>query len=111
VPASSRLEHSTIPYALVDGTIIADDWDVLTSGVITAPMNKSETYQIINAAVWTNTTQTGFPSFTTPGLDCADWQSIDRVVGSYGISSTTTINWTATDLDLCDVRKHLYCIE
>lgn len=85
--ARSRLSHGTVPYRLVDGTLIAFDWNDLTTNYVHFPIDKTEKNgapQWVpvgtlcgNAGqpplAWTGTDRQGDP---VPGdMNCGDWTS------------------------------------
>src|SRR5690606_22090089 len=76
-PANSRLTHSTLPYGLVDGTLIANDWDHLVSNAmdLAAPITMTETGETKTtdpfSCAWTGSYDGGFAF----GQDCNKWTS------------------------------------
>ena len=69
---ATRLSHSTGSYKLVDGTIIANNWNDLIDGTIQNPIDKDESgNQVSNGEVWTNTRSNGNPYY---GLSFQDGQ-------------------------------------
>jgi len=115
--ASTRLSHSTVPYRLVDGTLVADDWDDLIGGELSHPIDITE----LNTApfgtyyVWTGTN----PDATIfnplyPSYLCEDWTYTywDTLVGN---ASSQDELWTAYSRSLhermCDQEYRLYCFQ
>jgi len=117
--ASMRLFHSTVPYRLVDGTLVANDWDDLVDGEVAHPIDITElnTAPLGTYYVWTGTNPDGatfFPLFPPSSL-CMDWTVHwwDTLVGS---ASNADEHWTAygrwlTDETMCGKQYHLYCLQ
>ncbi len=83
---STRFIRSTVPYVLVDGTRVADDWDDLTDGVLQHPINLTE-----NA---TTPPESYNYCFTTRRV----WSDTD-ITGTANSSSAHCSNWTGMDID------------
>ena len=116
--ASSRLIHSSVPYKLIDGSVVALDWGHLVSGNIVRAIDQDEHGSTANADagtllyVATGTYYDGTPG--TSEFTCNDWTSSDtpyQVVGGDGYQST--MNWTQWSAFSCknNAPFHLYCIE
>ena len=70
-PAAERLLHSRGRYILVNGLVVAHDWDALTSGTLQNPILVDEHSQTQDSVVWTGTLPNGQPA---PGSEfCNDW--------------------------------------
>jgi hypothetical protein len=118
--ASSRLTHATVPYRLVDGTILANDWNDLTDGALNAFFALTEygsEVELLGFA-WTGTDPNG--SAASAGTFCNDWSSVlpgdTAQIGSPRyITAKWDSEWTQYSgpfLDEhCNVPKHLYCLE
>jgi hypothetical protein len=79
----NRMTHGTRPYRLEDGTLIANDWNQLTT------------------AFGTRTPQT-----------CTSWTIGGAVMdGTIGRPTMTDSTWTNTGIAGCGLGQHLYCIE
>ena len=111
--ATARLIHSTGPYKLVDGTIIADDWDDLVDGTLDAAIALDEDGAAIDVAafnsyVWTGTNSAGdrWVSY------CRDWtsQSADDT-GLAGRGDVATSSWSLSSALTCSLMLRLYCIQ
>ena len=65
--------HDTIPYYLIDGTLLANDWADLTDGDIQNPINMDENGDIVpaSARAWTATSSEGSAQVN----DCGYWTS------------------------------------
>jgi len=107
---SDRLTQSTVPYVLVDGTVIANDWSDLTDGSILAPINLDATGQPRRGDVWTGTRADGLP-YT--GGDCVGFTSNSDAegIGLCGSTGLTNARWTAAATPSCSLALYLYCIE
>jgi Protein of unknown function (DUF1554) len=116
--AASRLTHATVPYRLVDGTQIADDWDDLTDGTLDAPINRQEDGILgFISQVWTGTAADG--SFA--GSDCAAWTDESppspppeppATAGVTGTTGATDFQWTFEAIQLqCNPQLRLYCLQ
>jgi hypothetical protein len=105
---ADRLVHSTGPYALVDGTVIADDWDDLVDGSIATPIDVDASGQTRTGDVWTGTLPTG--DSDTFG-DCEGFTSSAGGVALCGTSSSPTSLWTANIRPACSTVLRLYCFE
>lgn len=108
-PVSDRFVRSTVPYVLVDGTVIADDWNDLTNGDIQAPIDLDATGQVRGGDVWTGTLPSG-ESYEDG--DCEEFESsandIRSLCGSTQFSDT---RWSAAQTPTCNARLRLFCIE
>ncbi len=118
VSASSRLNHHTGPYNLVNGTIIANNWTGIMDKTSTGSINITESGGSKSANVWTNTTATGgiaSPSTSANyGGHCADWASTtSSLFGVLGFSGSTfqTNGWTWSTSQSCANQAALYCFE
>ncbi len=122
---SERFQQSPDPYALPDGTHIANNWADLTDGSLDAPISlnaagvapASPTCPNITRA-WTNTDTDG-TVFNT-GWTCGDWTQ-GSGVGHIGDASATNGQWTANTGAACNVvtncgvgqqvGSRLYCFQ
>ncbi len=108
--AASRLTHATVPYRLVNGTIVANGWDDLTDGSLDAPIDRHEDGILGTVvSVWTGTAADG--SFAS--WDCAAWSSESTdVPGVTGSTGATNFQWTFEAILLqCNPRLPLYCLQ
>jgi len=79
--AAERLTHATVPYVLVDGTVLAKDWADLVKGDLEMPIRLTEFVQwpttvphppgCADSIVWTNTTEKGV--IAAKNGSCHDW--------------------------------------
>ncbi|MBN9163842.1 MAG: hypothetical protein J0I07_22935 [Myxococcales bacterium] len=118
---STRFTRSADPYALVDGTVIADDYAELTSGSLQHPIDKTETggappVQPVfgRAVVWTGTSESGNVYWLTH--TCSNWTSSvydpqGNIVAILGETNETT-GWSfAYGGTYCDRMNALFCFE
>jgi hypothetical protein len=111
---SVRFTHSTVPYMLLDGNVVAADWTALTKPMIAHTINVTETGLVYDGAnvleVWTGTTSGGVYS----GSSCANWTNDtgSTPYATVGLSNQTGIGWTEQFLQFCNrTTMHLYCFE
>jgi len=112
-----RMMHSTLPYVLVDKTVVANDWNDLVDGMLAHAINLDEhgiavpvTLAPVGFNVWTNTTTNG----SQVGFnDCSNWTSADSMsYGSGGTLSSTDGSWTqASGTEPCSNFNRIYCVE
>ena len=116
ISAASRLEHSSVPYKLINGELIANNWEDLTDGALSIPIYRTETGAFTGYdEVWTDT----FTSGASEGgnYDCTDWTSSAGVWdGRKGFSGNSNRSWTSyldlgQSLGLCADGRRLYCFE
>jgi len=103
-----RLIHADGPYVLVDGTLVANDWDDLVDGSIQAPINLDANGELRGGDTWTGTLATG-ASYTTD--DCAGFTSGSDGTALCGTSASTSATWTQNITPVCSTGLRLYCIE
>jgi hypothetical protein len=119
--AREAVTQSTGQYVLLNGVVIADNFDDLTDEEIDNPINVDENLSDIvgNESAWTGTLTDGTVSSDT----CLDWTSGDNSdFGLVGGAATTNAQWTGgdppetfTSKSFCDAAsssaKHIYCFE
>lgn len=107
--ASSRLNHHTGPYKLLNGNTLANNWNDLTDGSIQYPINLSEINTTINVPfVWTHSFSDG--SIRQLHDDCVSWTSTSSG-GSTGDSTRTDGGWSDYGATACTQAHPLYCFE
>ncbi len=115
--ATSRLEHASVPYQLLDGTEIAMNWAQLTSGHLENLIDKDEhkALQTTPPYVYTGTNSDGT---TASGLTCNDWNYDDSdcnspvYYGAAGDMDVATLQWSyAVQSGCCGAGQLLYCVE
>jgi hypothetical protein len=115
--AADDLTHATVPYELVNGTKVADDWSDLTDGSLDHAIDRDEFGNGVTGNVWTNTETNGMAHDITrdcgPGSSTAAvWtnsQSIES--GRYGTVTASNSQWTMTNNTGCNNSFRLYCFE
>lgn len=119
--ASSRLNHSSVPYILVDGSVVAAGWTDLTDGALQHAINLDE-FGVgptpAGTRAWTGSYHNGATFNGTFGYPetCNDWTSSsvnnDGMVGS---AQQTDKLWSTLDMlaTPCSPthRYHLYCFQ
>jgi cysteine-rich repeat protein len=107
--AAERLIHSRGRYVLVNGLVVAQDWDTLVSGSIEHPINIDENSQTQSSRAWTGTLANGTAA---PGAGfCADWTVVEPHQGGTGLVNMTDATWSFFENVPCSAELHLYCIE
>lgn len=107
--AGERLLHSRGRYVLVNGLVVAQDWDALVSGVLEHPINVDENSQTQESPAWTSTLVTG--DAAPGGKFCDDWTGVLEPDGGYGLPGVIDATWSFFDNTPCDFELHLYCLE
>ena len=107
--AGERLLHSRGRYVLVNGLVVAQDWDALVSGTLEHPINVDENSQTQAVRAWTSTLASGEAA---PGADfCDDWTGVLDFDGGTGLPGATDATWSFFENVPCDVELRLYCLE
>lgn len=112
--ASSRLNHFTGPYILLDGTVVVDNWTDLTDNTLDRNINMTEMKKIDSnfSTVWTGTDPLG----NSTGKNCVNW-TVNfgwPYFGGVGSGNSTLSYWTqgASDTAYCSSSYlSLYCFE
>ncbi len=109
--AADRILHSRGRYVLVNGLVVAQDWDALTSGTLENPIAVTEYSETREDGVWTGTLPSGQPSLGSEF--CGDWDDESAVTkdGGSGYSLATDAWWSFFDHAGCDAELPLYCVE
>jgi hypothetical protein len=131
VSAFTRMARATVPYTLVDGTVVANDFTGLTSGTLLHGIDITElgTKALGGTAtdcfsggsgllVWTNANSDGSIVNNNPVNSCgADWNSSGPSTstgpfGVVGVIGKTNGNWTVLcGSGKCETTAPLYCFE
>lgn len=109
--ASDRLLHSSGRYVLVNGLLVAQNWDALTSGALETPLWVDENAQTQDWGVWTGTLASGQ---SAQGSEfCENWDDDSGLLkfGGTGLSANTDDAWSFFDQGPCDSELRLYCVE
>ncbi|MGH6905537.1 MAG: DUF1554 domain-containing protein [Geminicoccaceae bacterium] len=107
---STRFTQASVPYKLVDGTTIADDWADLTDGNLNAPIGRTEQGgDTPSFFVWTATTAQGLAG----GLNCQAWTSnATTTSGAIGLANVSTERWSFASLgSACQLTPSLFCFQ
>ena len=105
---ATRFETRGARYVLVDGSVIADDWDDLTDGQLSLPIDRKADGSEANHPIWTSTQPSG-EAVATPDF-CGDWSVNDESAAGLGSSSAVDSWWTEVPLEsFCFDIAHLYC--
>lgn len=122
--AASRLEHASVPYQLLDGTVVASNWAGLVSGTLQNSINRDENNTFVplqisiapvSGLVMTGTMgdgTTGTTVFCGGSCTCNDWTATTGSSVLHGQDNETTYYWTTGDgAGTCEIAASLYCIE
>ena len=113
VDARDRVEHHTGRYVLVNGLIVAENWDEFASEAHQNPINVTEQSQTLVADVWTGTRPDG--TRVPAQSHCEDWTTSSALEKAYaGDSTFSDASWTINQLINpigCVSPAALYCIE
>jgi hypothetical protein len=111
--AADRFVHSRGRYVLVDGTVVADDWDGLVSGSLQHAINVTEHSEVSDGnAVWTGTLANGQRALGT--TFCTDWNESDQIFdfGGNGLRQVAEDGtWSYFGDGGCNSVSVLYCFE
>ncbi|HYD47231.1 MAG TPA: hypothetical protein VEB21_02725, partial [Terriglobales bacterium] len=111
---ASRISKAIVPYTLVDGTVVANNWTDLTDGTLAHAIDQDESGFDLdplfdNLQVWSATSPSG--QLTGDG-DCDNWTTADDFEdGAIGDASASDSEWTDSDFTSCDDSARLYCIQ
>jgi hypothetical protein len=117
-PATTFSKSDTHGYAREDGTMIANNWVALTTGVLAAPISITEHGQTILSAdvVWTGTSPAGTAHpMGIPNADfCANWTTTSPDYNQaviIGTPTSTGRQWTDWRPVSCATTAHIYCFQ
>jgi hypothetical protein len=109
-----RFLQASVPYKLVDGTTVADDWADLVDGTLTngITLDASGTSQS-GVVVWTYVSTDGTEdSGDRCPASTIDWNNTASFLdGNFGTAGSTNSNWTDQSNQPCNQTAHLYCFE
>lgn len=110
---SVTFAQANIPYVLVNGTQVADNWADLIDGSLDNPISINELGGAVTADVWTNVNANGSTKNTGATGTCSDWAvGSGSWGGGYGVTSSTAGGWTNTGNTAgCDPVNRLYCFQ
>ncbi|MBS2011429.1 MAG: hypothetical protein JST00_00845 [Deltaproteobacteria bacterium] len=109
---NSRFTKATVPYRLLDGTVVASSWSDLVDGLLAHGIDRDEKgVATAGVEVWSGTTSAGDYS----GASCNGFTSNDgsgTVTATQGITNLTTVGWTSSYLQFCNrTNPRIYCFE
>ncbi|MBK7825532.1 MAG: DUF4215 domain-containing protein [Nannocystis sp.] len=109
--AADRLVHSRGRYMLVNGLVVAQNWDALTSGTLENPIMVDEHSQSQDSAVWTGTLASGQPAVGSEF--CEDWDDDSGLLKFAGTGFSTSVDatWSFFEQGGCGSELRLYCVE
>jgi hypothetical protein len=123
---ATRFPRGVGPYVLVDGTVVANNWTELTSGMLRHPIDLDEmggtpaqsTGSITRFTVWTGTTASG--TAATPGGSCNDWSNSMGSSVTIGSTALTDQGWASAGFEesdpgvtstVCGTAAAFFCFE
>lgn len=106
-PDTTFVQHA-VPYAMVDGTVIAASYADLVDGTLEAEfvLQADGGSAQIEECVWTGTASDGSAS----GTDCDGWTNPSGA-GVFGSVGAIDGGWTDVDGSGCDAPCRIYCFE
>jgi hypothetical protein len=109
IMVAAKMARSTVPYRLLDGSTIANDWNDLTSGTLRHPIDvREDGSPSAPVEIWTGTSVAGSG---VASLTCNNWTATygTAIVGQ---SDMATYAWTYARQQYCSAPGvHLYCFE
>lgn len=121
---SSRFNQSTLPYKLISGTTIANNWTDLTDGTLQSTIDVTELgTQTAGWYIWTYTQIDGSSMIAQNSYNCHNWTTAGSAatndLGIVGNNGYTNSGWTSTILNpgcngfyqASTPTIHLYCFE
>lgn len=114
---AATFTHSTVPYELPNGTVVADDWADLTDGSLDHAIDANQfAVTILSAQPWTSTKADGTYAGTAgdPSMACDDWTSVESsgVWAVFGDLQYLDARWTASvTVAACPFNWPLYCFQ
>jgi len=109
--AADRMIHSKGRYTLVNGLVVAADWDALVSGTLMTSINTTEdSEESPGSCVWTGTFANGLPAFGSSF--CDDWSGKDGLQDGGNGSGDFIDGWGSfINHAPCGSECSLYCFE
>ena len=104
-----RFTQATVPYRLLDGSTIANNWNDLIDGTLAHPINVLDDGTVAATAlqVWTGTMTNGDVS-----TSCNGWTTNSpTVTGNIGRTNLADNGWTFFQDQFCNFSLRLYCFE
>jgi hypothetical protein len=110
---SEDLTQSTVPFLLVGGILVANNWTELTDGEIEHPIDRDERNVAVGTVqVWSATDRDGDPFLGTAN-SCFEWSSADpEDSGFVGVTNEIDDRWSSSGATPCNTPNvRLYCFE
>ena len=112
---SDRFTQSDEPYALVNGMVVAENYDDLTDGALHNPITVTEAGGVVTSTpVWTGTLADGTRISPDSRWYCLDWTSnfsTTAYFGRVGTAGSNTGTWSSSSTQPCNNSFRLYCFE
>lgn len=112
--AVDRLFAGEGRYVLVDGTVVAGDWQAMLTQPLQHPIELTELGEVLHRPVWTGTRYGDGRAVPGSG-HCDDWTSEDPdKQASFGFSDEVDVNWTQSQYfnpGSCGNMYLIFCIE
>jgi hypothetical protein len=125
---ADRLTHATVPYKLVSGETVANDFadfttcDAQGQNCLQHPIDKAENGGDVEDSsfsgnVWTDTHESGASAApfisSPPGTACGGWTlTVGEPFGAaVGRTSAASAFWTFSGLQDCSLSNRLYCFQ
>ena len=114
--AADRVTHSSVPYRLPTGLLVANDFEDLTdctnptclqTAIVIDEFGRSAgAHQTGSRVAWTNTATDGSKTSSS----CNDWTDVGGI-GVWGIIDFPYESWTVWNQSPCTGELHLYCFQ
>jgi len=115
---NTRFTRGQFGYMLVEGTMVAKNWDDLTDGTLINGIDLDETGVKVTSTlgVWTGTTEQG-TTIEQAEANCNNWTSSDSSDGGIFTSAGASgpgpndDGWSAMEVSNCQNEYRLFCFE
>jgi hypothetical protein len=106
---SSRFAQAAVPYRLLDGSTIANNWADLIDGSLAHSINVLEDGTIAAPSeIWTGTMTAG----TLAAFTCTNWTTNSSTsTAIVGRTDVTAAGWTFQAQEFCNVNLRVFCFE
>ncbi len=109
---ATRFEQSTVPYVMVNGTKIADDWTDLTDGTLDSLFRVTQTNGTNDGFALSNVDTDGTVLNPNATQHCNNFTSnAGGAIIQIGRNQFTNFNWTRASNSACTSTFPLYCFE
>lgn len=110
---ANEFTQSTLPYELLNGTVVATNWTALTSGALSNAITETELAgTLASGDVWSNVGTAGGEQSTATSKNCSNYTSASSGNNDlYGTIGAKNATWTykSTNTVACNNSEHLYC--